>query len=91
MTQPVTTTKTTTPLWTTAPVASKLFGLGEKRIVALIQSGEVLGYKAEKDIDKREAWYVSTESLCAWHNGHASKFQAAVNSAVEKAKRRRSQ
>ncbi|MBI5843699.1 MAG: hypothetical protein HZB23_03415 [Deltaproteobacteria bacterium] len=74
------------PKWLRVREAARLYSLGEKRIVALIQAGAVRGYKSAED--GRGTWFVNTESLDQWHRMQADNFQAVARGLQEKIKRR---
>lgn len=78
-----------TPIWTTAGRAAPLFGLGEKRLVALIQAGDVVGYQAAPGDDARRSWYVDTRSLDAYHKLRSDEFQQEVGRIADKVRGRR--
>lgn len=73
------------PKWLRVREAARLYALGEKRIVALIQAGAVRGYKSAED--GRGTWFVSTASLDQWHRAQADNFQAVARGLQEKIQR----
>lgn len=76
------------PVWTTAARAASIFGIGERKIVALIQCGVVKGYQAKAEDDKRRPWMVDTRSLDGYHQSRAIEYQGEVERIAANVKRK---